>query len=275
MRSKRKESHPLIDHATDATVNNVSQFASVAAKLNVEQLCQWYEIEKKAAPLRALKGHKPYFVGHSGKQEKEHFGAGFDGRIEGRKEEHLATALFNDYGHSTQGIAIDGSETLHILDYQLPLKAISDDKSIGKVDLLALTSADKLAVVELKYMPVGATVSRADTPLRAFLEGLAYCAILEADLECLHLEAVNTFKRLIEKKPPALIVLANEKYWKLYRKSKAAGAWRTELHRLATGVEKKLNISVSFLSLSIPDEPVEYEGGRPKFIQPPLIERAW
>lgn len=269
------KSHPLIGQATDATVNNVTQFVSVAAKLKVEKLCEWYEAEKKAAPLRALKGHRPYFVGHSGKQEKEHFGAELDGRVEGRKEEHLAAALFNDYGNSARSIDVSGSESLHILDYQLPLKAKTKDKLIGKVDLLALTSADKLSVVELKYMPVGATVSRADTPLRAFLEGLAYCAILEADLDCLHLEAVNKFKRTIEKKPPALIVLANDEYWELYRESKDAGAWRSELHRLAIGVEDKLNLPVSFLSMSIPEEPVRYEDGRPKFIKPPRIERAW
>ena len=115
-------SHPLIGQATDAAANNVSQFASVATKLKVEKLCQWYETEKKSAPLRASEGNRPYFVDHSGKQEMEHFGSGLDGSVEGRKEEHLATALFNDYGHSTQGIAIDGSQTLHILDYQLPLK---------------------------------------------------------------------------------------------------------------------------------------------------------
>ena len=112
--------------------------------------------------------------------------------MEGRKEEHLATALFNDYGHSTQGFDVTGNGAIRILDYQLPLKATRDDE-----------------------------------------------------------------------------------YWKLYLKSKAAGAWKSELHRLAGGVEDKLNISVSFLSLSIPDEPVEYEDGRPKFIQPPLVERAW
>jgi hypothetical protein len=269
------KSHPLIQQAGIRAVNQVKGFASAAADITAAQLYQWYKAEIDAAPLRALEGHKSYFVGHSGLQEKEHFRAGTEGGVEGRKEEHLAIALFNEYEYSTQGFATDRDETVHFLDYQLPLKAKSDDKFVGKADLLALTSAGRLAVVELKYMPVRATVSRADTPLRAFLEGLAYCAILEADLECLHQEAVNKFKLPIEKKSPALIVLANDEYWKLYLESKAAGAWTAELQRLATGVEDKLNISVSFLSLSIPEEPVRYEDGRPKFIKPPQIERAW
>ena len=46
-------SHPLIGQAARPAANNVSQFASVAAKLKVEQLCEWYETEKKVAPLRA------------------------------------------------------------------------------------------------------------------------------------------------------------------------------------------------------------------------------
>ncbi|RLA41019.1 MAG: hypothetical protein DRR06_16625, partial [Gammaproteobacteria bacterium] len=179
------------------------------------------------------------------------------------------------YGHLSQGLAIDANDPIRILDYQLPLKAKSDDASIGKVDLLALTSGDQLAVVELKYMPVGATVSRADTPLRAFLEGLAYCAILEADLESLQREAEEKFERPIAKKVPALVLLANSDYWKLYREPKVAGEWMGEMDRLALLVKDKLGIPVSYLSLKISDEPIRYEAQRPKFVWPPVIERAW
>jgi hypothetical protein len=275
MRKKSKDVHPLIYLANDRAVNQVSGFATVAASLDVDQLCRWYMTEKTTAPLRGLKGGKPYFVEHSGLQDKEHFVAGSRGSREGRKEEHLAIALFNEYGSSTKGIEADDEGLVWMLDYQLPLKSKSGDKKIGKVDLLALTSTDQLAVVELKYMPVDGTASRADTPLRALLEGLAYCAILDADLECIHQQAIEKFNRPIAKKRPALIVLANDSYWKLYRESKSAAAWQPELQRLATELEVSLDIPVSFLSLRVPDDPVRYEGRLPKFIEKPLLERVW
>ena len=127
----------------------------------------------------------------------------------------------------------------------------------------------------MEFLVGTGTVSRADTPLRAFLEGLAYCAMLEADLESVCQEAVEKFGRPIAKKTPALTVLANDAYWKSYLESKAAGAWRSEMHRLANGVEDLLNISVSFLSLSIPGDRLVYEDRRPTFIQPPVVMRAW
>ncbi len=273
--ANNKKAHPLIKLASSSSVKQVSGFAYVAAGLSIDQLCQWYGSEKDAAPGRAAKGGKPYFVDHSGVTEKEHFAGETGGKNEGRKEEHLAIALFNDYGPSTEGLVTDQNDAISILDYQLPLKAASSDGLIGKVDLLALDAADRLAVVELKYMPVEGSVSSADTPLRAFLEGLAYCALLEADIEGLHQQAVEKFARPIVNNPPSLVVLANNMYWEMYLNSKVAGTWEIELQRLAMGVENNLGIPVSFLSLSLPDDPVKYQDRRPKFIQRPILERAW
>jgi hypothetical protein len=270
-----EEKHPLINLANDTTVKQVTGFATVAKNLSIDQLFQWYSTEKKFAPRRSSKGKKSYFVGHSGVAEKEHFGKGTKEGAEGRKEEHLAIALFNEIRNTNSGLIDDSDEAIHVLDYQIPLKGKKDDEKIGKIDLLALNSDNRLAVVELKYRPQEGTVSRADTPLRAFLEGLAYCAIIAADFECVCQEAEDKFNRPIEKDAPALIVLANDTYWQSYLRSSAAGAWRLEMDRLATGVKETLNIPVSFLSLSIPDEPVKYENRQPKLIRAPLIERAW
>lgn len=268
--------HPLIDRATSQDVNQVTGFAAATAGLDIAELCRWYRQEVESSPKRGSHGGKKYFVGHSGIQEKEHFGPGAVVKSgEGRKEEHLATGLFNDYGPSSQGLVQDDGSTLFILDYQLPLKAKSTDEKVGKVDLLAITSTERLAVVELKYMPVNGTISRADTPLRAFLEGLAYCAILEADIDCIHSEAVDRFDQAIEKKPSGLVVLANNDYWKKFLEYKEAETWTKELTRLAAGVQESLDIPVAFLSLVIPEEPIRYEEQRPRFIEPPQIKPAW
>jgi hypothetical protein len=267
--------HPLIERANSKEVNQISGFAKAAATLEIVELCQLYEVEIKASPLRSRAG-KSYFVGHLGEHSNEYFGPGSVADQKGRKEEHFATALFNDYGHGNEGLSIEGGGSIRILDYQLPLKASQEDKLIGKVDLLAIDSDEQLTVVELKYLPANASISRADTPLRAFLEGLAYCAFIEADFEFVHKEAEEKFKQPIKKKPPSLIVLSNDYYWKLYYGcNEYETPWTSELQRLASGVKEKLNIPVSFLSLSVPDEPVRYEERKPKFIQPPLLKRAW
>lgn len=267
--------HPLIARANDKDVKQVGGFATAAANIDVDELCGWYKDEIDAAPLRTANGGKRYLVNHTGMQKREHFGDRSESRGEGRKEEHLATALFNDYGHASQGLIIDEITNMRVLDYQLPLKAKSGDALIGKVDLLALTSEDQLMVVELKYMPVAATVSKADTPLRAFLEGLAYCAFLEAELDAIRQEAEEKYEQRISKSPPGLIVIANENYWKLFNVYQGKPSWTEAMERLAAGVQDKLNIPVFFLSLVITDDPIKYEDLRPKFKVPPVIKRAW
>jgi hypothetical protein len=266
--------HPLIDRANCKTVNQVTGFAAAAAQITAADLRHWYETERESAPRRSSTG-KNYFVDHDGSHKNEHFGPNANSVREGRKEEHLATALFNDFGYESGGLPLPDQGLMRFLDYQVPLKSKQADSLIGKVDLLARVPGHRLAMVELKYMPVTGTVSSADTPLRAFLEGLAYCAILEADIECLCKEAGHKFNFDPAPIPPALIVLANADYWQKYAASKPAGVWKDEMLRLAEIANTSLNVPTSFLSLSISEDPITYDKKCPRFNEVPELGPAW
>jgi hypothetical protein len=53
------------------------------------------------------------------------------------------------------------------------------DKGIGKVDMFGVIDKTLPCVIELKVQTTHDSVS--DTPLRAALEALAYCAVIEAN----------------------------------------------------------------------------------------------
>ena len=55
-----------------------------------------------------------------------------------------------------------------------------------------------------------------DSPLRAFLEGLAYCTIMESNLNCIRDEIIKLCGRVISSRPPMLIVTAPNEYWKFW-----------------------------------------------------------
>jgi len=138
-------------------------------------------------------------------------------------------------------------ETLEIIDYQTPLKAQQSDKGVGKVDLFGIINNRRLAVIELKVLPT--TTGRGDSPLRAYLEGLAYCAIVEANVFEIANEASTRFGKSIEERPPGLIVMAPQDYWAGYLEHRKAGHWWPALSSLAIEIDKLLGIETHFLAL--------------------------
>ena len=148
-------------------------------------------------------------------------------------------ALWN----STQEIsplALPGGAQLDLLDYQFPLKARQSDKGIGKVDLFGLIEKEKPCVIELKIHQEGK--GKSDTPLRAFLEALAYCSIVEANITAIANEACAKFGHVFGGKKPTLMVMAPEAYWAAYVNHRKAGDWWPALKNLADQIEMLLEI---------------------------------
>lgn len=137
--------------------------------------------------------------------------------------------------------------TLDILDYQTPLKARRSDKGVGKVDLFGLVDDCRLTVIELKVRPTNNGYG--DTPLRAYLEALAYCAIVEANASDIASEASTRFGRSIEDRPPALVVMAPRDYWVGYAEHPKAGEWWTNLKALVSEIDNLLRLETHFLAL--------------------------
>jgi len=136
---------------------------------------------------------------------------------------------------------------LSILDYQTPLKARRDDKGIGKVDLFGAIDGSIPCVIELKVSTSNGRCS--DTPLRAFLEALAYCAIIESNLADIAAEARDKFGIQLADGRPALCLIAPEDYWFAYLKHKKTGDWWPRLDALAHELKTLLGLETHFIAL--------------------------
>ena len=231
-------SFSLIELFKERTVNHISNFANYAGHLDILKLERCYMKLFREAPRRAERG-KDYFV-------EGHNGITSSGSHSNRSEEHLAVALFNATKNG-EDFSLTGGQRLSFLDYQFPLKARQSDQGIGKVDLFCAIEKSIPAVAELKV--AGKNGQLGDTPLKALLEGLAYCAIIEANMETIAREAKDRFKINLKTEKPDLIVMAPHDYWSNYLKKDAAGDWVTTLNKLAEKIKNRLKINTHFLSL--------------------------
>ena len=260
-------SHPLIELANDASVKQVGSFREAADAITGAELADMYRQEKEAAAEEAAGAELVHFVEHEDRNEAEIV----------VDENELALAVLNQCQLDQvnlkllDGVAIqdpddaddDGTPAteLTLLDYDAaattlkPRKIKARHRVISKLDMVGVTSSDRLAVVRLRMMPAKST--KGDTPLRALLEGLAQTAVADAWQESLGAQILEKFERTISSGPPMLMVLANNRYWEIYRKRslKSAGPWMAAMKRLGAEVEQSLNIPVTFASLKLYGDP--------------------
>ena len=197
-------------------------------------LARCYEDLVRAAPRRHFRG-KRYLHGRTGVTGS--------GASSNRREEHLAVALCNA-SRGGAAFALPDRRPLEIIDYQMPLKARQSDRGVGKVDLFAVVDGRLPCVVELK---VAGESARGDTPLRALLEGLAYCAIVEAN-------AADIASEIAEQHPlsasrPTLVVIAPDDYWVWYMNHPRAGKWFSAVRDLVSGLRDTLGLDACLLAL--------------------------
>lgn len=227
----------MIELYNHPSVNSLAKFGDFAEQVDVPDLIRKYKKLVGAAPRRHQRGKKYFVEGHDL----------FLGHWQSnRKEEHVAGALFNVCQNGAT-FALPNEQNLKIIDYQFPLKSRQGDKGIGKVDLFGVLDKTVPTVIELKVSAKKG--SNPDTPLRAFLEGLAYCAIVEANIEDIAEEAQAKFDLQLNTARPDLMVLAPDDYWHYYAKNKATGDWSAKLKTLIKKISREMNLSVHFLSI--------------------------
>jgi len=232
----------LIELCDDNNVRNLTTFCEAAKNLDLADLCERYERARDKAPHRAL-ANKSYLIdGHNGVPSS--------GTNSNRREEHLALALHNESGSGIPFLLPD-HQYLNIIDYQTPMKASQSDMRVGKIDLLGIIDQSKLCVIELKID--GRNGSRADTPLRALLEGLAYCAIVDANMKDIANDVKQTRQFAVSLKSPILIVMAPVDYWIEYLTHAKAGSWLPEFTRiikyLIKYLKKHLKIDIQLIGI--------------------------
>lgn len=199
------------------------------------------------APHRHHFGRR-YFVGHDGRPSS---GAGTN-----RIEEHLAIALVNDQSAWTMP---DGS-SVELVDYQVPLKAQRTDSGVGKIDIFGLTDASIPVVVELKVLGK----NKADTPLRALLESLAYAAIVDANGAAFRSEISGMTGHSITTERPDLLIAAPDDYWNFWSTKSAAAGWEQNCEALASALAHQLSIKIECVSIGHPGLELGLDGWPPR-----------
>ena len=226
----------LIDLHNNPAVNRITEFAEVAGNLasDVGMLAHCYENLVRVAPRRHDRG-KLYLHGRTGTTSS--------GASSPRREEHLAVALCNA-SRGGVAFALPDRRPLAIIDYQMPLYARQGDLGVGKVDLFAVVDGRLPCVIELK---VAGKSARGDTPLRALLEGLAYCAIVEANVADIASEVAE--QHPLSPSRPTLIVMAPDNYWAGYLDHPRAGRWFSAVRDLVSGLRDTLGLEAYLLAL--------------------------
>ncbi|HYQ70654.1 MAG TPA: hypothetical protein VET88_01870 [Gammaproteobacteria bacterium] len=248
------EPHTLVALYSTPEVNRITGFASATAQLSAKELAARYLELRALAPCRHREGKK-YFQGRPGITSS--------GQRSNRREEHLAMALRNAFSRNNP-TQLENGQVLSFLDYQTPLKERRDDKGIGKVDLFGVIDDTMPCVVELKVPTIHDSVS--DTPLRAFLEAFAYCAVIEANSSDISAEAAALFDMQFTQGRPALCVMAPDSYWLAWLEHQRAGAWWPQLEELASDIEAILGLESHFVALQDADFEMGLDGKPPKLI---------
>ena len=226
----------LLEWYKRSSINRLTTFLAETEQIDIHQLVAAYHYVRSSAPHRHERS-KQYFVGHSGIPSS--------GSKSNRREEHLAMSLWNTA--QERPLVLPNGGVLSLLDYQFPLKAKQSDKGVGKVDLFGVIDGVQPCVIELKIHSAG--TGRGDTPLRAYLEALAYCAIVEANAGDIAKEASENFGLKVEDSRPCLVVMAPEEYWSDYIQHKKAGEWWPALCGLADQLETAIGMESHFVVL--------------------------
>lgn len=260
--SKEPRSCDLLAFRDEQGVNNVSQFCDCIGRLDLGRLTEAYERCRAGAPDRHFCGKK-YFGDRSG------FPSG--DKKSNRNEEHLAMALFNDFA-ALGAVDYAGLSALRLLDYQFPLKSKRADRRIGKVDLFAVIDDAHPCVIELK---VASGNGKPGTPLFAFLEALAYCAVVEANMNAIAEEAQSKHQVSFTAHKPRLMVLAPMSYWEKYIQHKKAGDWRPRLQELADAIVERVGVRSHFAALRGAGFSMGSRDVKPRLDGKWCLESAW
>ena len=285
------EHKTLIELAQDREVRKATGFRAVAETLDAAKLRALYEHQRDSAPSRAAAGKK-YFTAQDGTLPK---------RGARRDEDQLAVALVNWAREIGRGLPLplllpgDDPGSLTPLAYHVPVKVTAGDPpGVNRIDVLAAGPDDRLAVVVLKYVAASASRgSTGDTPLRALLEGLAYCAIVEAEANraTFREQASEVLRQTFADGPPSLYIVGSARYWELCRRREPqkGAAWINRLEHLMRVAESgdptpddeppavdPLGIHIECLGLALEAEPAwELQDERPTIVGTPRLTPAW
>lgn len=226
-------------------LKRVRGLADEIARLSLDSLVEAYRHDCVVAPRRPESG-KRYLV-------ETHDGRPRSGAFTNRNEEHLALALWNDCAQGAGLFLQPTGLRLHLVDYQVPLKAAQSDR-VGKLDLLGLLDDGTLCLVELE-----APGERGDSPLLALLEALSYAAVVEANRNALDAELREKFPEATGD-TPVVLLLGPEAWWRAWQRCAPAGEWIPRLARVCDELSRRLGLKIACGALA-PCDPKDLRHG--------------
>lgn len=238
MESETTNSVPYLLHLDmHPKVRNITTFMHEANRIDPEVLAAEYIEVRRSAPQRHKRRPKKlYLVEHEGSDKLPY--------KDPYLEKHFAFNLWKA-ARSGKLMGLPTGEALEILHYETPLTA-RQSESVGEIDLFGLIDGRLMAVIELKILR---KAGGADTPLHAYLEALAYCAIVEKNASDIACEAGNMFKKTLDAGPPNLVVMAPEDYWSKFFNHPKASKWLPILIHLASEIENRTGVAAHFVGL--------------------------
>lgn len=218
------ETSRLVVLAKSKRARNSRHFAETLRLLDVADLLDQYEEVRELAPKR-------------GADNKEFFLVREDTPIDrkpslGMREDLLEMAMVNDSASlDVGGVQID------VLMRQFPLFSSGSRKGLRGVDLVG-HGGDRFWIIELK---VPATKGYGQTPLRALLECLIYCAVVEANVEAIRSGLRSRYGCHHDFVRPGMVVAAPTGYWRKWTPNSVTGEWWYEYARLLDGLGTALD----------------------------------
>ena len=133
---------------------------------------------------------------------------------------------------------------------------------MGKIDLFGLSEDEVPVVIELKVLGR----NRADTPLRALLEALAYAAIVEGNASAISSEIEANTGRATTTRRPDLLIVAPTDYWEYWFDKDDSDDWLANFGILADELARSLAVDIGALGIGSPELELGLEGARPRIV---------
>lgn len=268
-------SHPLLELANEPDVKTPAAFREAADALTSDAIASMYQ-QERALAAEEVSAEIQHFSDHDGTTEGE---SPIDDKefaiaVSNQCQEDEAQIVLPDGSAPVDPDDVDDEGTpptrIDLIDYAVnmttlaPRKIKARNRVISAVDLLGVSMDDRIAVQRVRLMPPRST--KGDTPLRALIEGLAQCAVVEACRDTLSAQIAERTERTVSPDPPRLVLFANNRYWEIYRRRslKSAGPWMEAMRRVAGEIEQGVGIPVRFASIKLyGDPPWRIRQGRP------------
>ena len=236
------ENSRLVRYAMSNEVAQATNMEEKLRSLHVPDLLDQYREARDIAPCRGRDGLE-YFVARRRR--------GVTGASSSMREDRLEMALVGE-----PAVLDVWGDRIDVLMRQFPLFSSGSRRGLRAVDLVG-HGGGRFWLIELKVL---ASKGYGQTPLRALLECLIYCAVIEANIEDIRNELATKYGRDHRFERPGVIIAAPSGYWCKWHPNGTTGEWWGEYTRLLDGLSSGLRTPMAVIDLGDVTYVVDHAG---------------